>query len=121
MWTTGSSHEDTGWECVVIQLAKKGPWMTPALSNAFCTQVLGTSQCSEQTLKEMSRSRMGSPMHRVSLGDTWSWQVHPDIDSERHSPSFSVERLTNILDGGLPNTVLRRKVGKQRRAAKSCL
>ncbi|EDL94161.1 acyl-Coenzyme A oxidase 2, branched chain, isoform CRA_b [Rattus norvegicus] len=58
----------------------------------------------------MSRSRMGSPMHRVSLGDTWSWQVHPDIDSERHSPSFSVERLTNILDGGLPNTVLRRKV-----------
>lgn len=53
---------------------------------------------------------MGSPVHRVSLGDTWSSQVHPDIDSERHSPSFSVERLTNILDGGISNTMLRRRV-----------
>ncbi|XP_031201134.1 peroxisomal acyl-coenzyme A oxidase 2 [Mastomys coucha] len=53
---------------------------------------------------------MGSPVHRVSLGDTWSRQVHPDIDSERHSPSFSVERLTNILDGGISNTMLRRRV-----------
>lgn len=35
----------SGWECVVIQL-------TLALSNAFFTQVLGISQCSEQTLKE---------------------------------------------------------------------
>ncbi|MEJ1276738.1 acyl-Coenzyme A oxidase 2 branched chain [Cricetulus griseus] len=56
------------------------------------------------------RSRMGSPVHRVSLGDTWSRQVHPDIDSERGTPPFSVERLTNILDGGIQNTVLRRKV-----------
>ncbi|OBS68328.1 hypothetical protein A6R68_03136 [Neotoma lepida] len=53
---------------------------------------------------------MGSPVHRVSLEDTWSRQVHPDIDSERCIPSFSVERLTNILDGGVHNTVLRRKV-----------
>lgn len=53
---------------------------------------------------------MGSPVHRVSLRDTWSRQVHPDIDSERRSPSFSVERLTNMLDGGIANTVLRRKV-----------
>ncbi|GAB1298612.1 Peroxisomal acyl-coenzyme A oxidase 2 [Apodemus speciosus] len=53
---------------------------------------------------------MGSPVHRVSLRDTWSRQVNPDIDSERRSPSFSVERLTNILDGGIANTVLRRKV-----------
>lgn len=57
---------------------------------------------------------MGSPVHRVSLGDTWSRQVHPDIDSERGTPPFSVERLTNILDGGIQNTVLRRKVGKQK-------
>lgn len=53
---------------------------------------------------------MGSPVHRVSLGDTWSRQVHPDIDSERRTPSFSVDRLTNILDGGVQNTMLRRKV-----------
>ena len=64
---------------------------------------------------------MGSPVHRVSLRDTWSRQVHPDIDSERRSPSFSVERLTNILDGGVANTVLRRKVGKQWQEAKSWL
>nr|XP_034354854.1 peroxisomal acyl-coenzyme A oxidase 2 isoform X2 [Arvicanthis niloticus] len=53
---------------------------------------------------------MKSPVHRVSLRDAWSRQVHPDIGSERHSPSFSVERLTNILDGGISNTVLRWKV-----------
>ncbi|XP_050995626.1 peroxisomal acyl-coenzyme A oxidase 2 [Acomys russatus] len=53
---------------------------------------------------------MGSPVHRVSLGDTWSRQVHPDIDSERHLPPFSVELLTNILDGGVQNTALRRRV-----------
>lgn len=53
---------------------------------------------------------MISPVHRVSLRDTWSRQVHPDIGSERHSPSFSVERLTNILDGGASNTALRWKV-----------
>ncbi|KAL6084014.1 hypothetical protein STEG23_002533, partial [Scotinomys teguina] len=81
---------------------------------------LGSFQCSEQTLRaarpEVSqpqtqgRSKMGSPVHRVSLVDTWSRQVHPDIDSERRIPSFNVERLTNILDGGIHNTVLRRKV-----------
>ncbi|XP_008839418.1 peroxisomal acyl-coenzyme A oxidase 2 [Nannospalax galili] len=53
---------------------------------------------------------MGSPVHRVSLGDTWSRKVHPDIDSERHRQSFNVERLTNILDRGVENTVLRRKI-----------
>ncbi|XP_002913577.1 peroxisomal acyl-coenzyme A oxidase 2 isoform X2 [Ailuropoda melanoleuca] len=53
---------------------------------------------------------MGSPVHRVSLGDTWSRQVHPDIESERYIPSFNVERLINILDGGPQNTELRRKV-----------
>ncbi|XP_066207081.1 peroxisomal acyl-coenzyme A oxidase 2 isoform X2 [Saccopteryx leptura] len=53
---------------------------------------------------------MGSPAHRVSMGDSWSRQVHPDIESERHQPSFNVERLTNILDGGAQNTALRRKV-----------
>ncbi|XP_050017066.1 peroxisomal acyl-coenzyme A oxidase 2 isoform X2 [Alexandromys fortis] len=53
---------------------------------------------------------MGSRVHRVSLGDNWSRQVHPDIDSERRTPSFSVDRLTNILDGGVQNTMLRRKV-----------
>ncbi|XP_008056715.1 peroxisomal acyl-coenzyme A oxidase 2 [Carlito syrichta] len=53
---------------------------------------------------------MGSPVHRVSMVDTWSRQVHPDIDSERYVQSFDVERLTNILDGGAQNTVLRRKV-----------
>uniref|UniRef100_A0A8C9A5C1 Acyl-coenzyme A oxidase n=1 Tax=Prolemur simus TaxID=1328070 RepID=A0A8C9A5C1_PROSS len=53
---------------------------------------------------------MSSPVHRVSLGDTWSRQVHPDIDSERHAQSFDVERLTNILDGGAQNTACRRRV-----------
>ncbi|XP_012494144.1 PREDICTED: peroxisomal acyl-coenzyme A oxidase 2 isoform X2 [Propithecus coquereli] len=53
---------------------------------------------------------MSSPVHRVSLGDTWSGQVHPDIDSERRTQSFEVERLTNILDGGAQNTARRRKV-----------
>ncbi|KAL2803598.1 peroxisomal acyl-coenzyme A oxidase 2 [Daubentonia madagascariensis] len=53
---------------------------------------------------------MGSPVHRVSLGLTWSRQVHPDIDSERHTQSFDVEQLTNILDRGAQNTALRRKV-----------
>lgn len=36
--------------------------------------------------------------------------MHPDIESERHSQSFNVEELTNILDGGAQNTALRRKV-----------
>ncbi|XP_066899890.1 peroxisomal acyl-coenzyme A oxidase 2 isoform X2 [Kogia breviceps] len=53
---------------------------------------------------------MGSPVHRASMGDTWSRQVHPDIESERHMQSFNVEELTNILDGGAQNTALRRKV-----------
>lgn len=47
------------------------------------------------------------------MGDAWSWQVHPDMESERRQPSFDVERLTNILDGGAENTALRRKVGKE--------
>lgn len=53
---------------------------------------------------------MGSPVHRVSLGDTWSRRVNPDIESERYTASFNVEGLTNILDGGAQNTALRRKV-----------
>ncbi|XP_053525552.1 peroxisomal acyl-coenzyme A oxidase 2 isoform X2 [Artibeus jamaicensis] len=53
---------------------------------------------------------MGSPVHRVSMGDPWSRKVHPDIESERRQQSFDVERLTNILDGGAQNTDLRRKV-----------
>ncbi|XP_037347699.1 peroxisomal acyl-coenzyme A oxidase 2 [Talpa occidentalis] len=53
---------------------------------------------------------MGSPVHRVSSGDTWSRQEHPDIKSERYERSFNVERLTNILDGGAQQTALRRKV-----------
>uniref|UniRef100_A0A8D2DD69 Acyl-coenzyme A oxidase n=1 Tax=Sciurus vulgaris TaxID=55149 RepID=A0A8D2DD69_SCIVU len=53
---------------------------------------------------------MGSPVHRVSLGDTWSRREHPDIESERRVRSFNVERLTNILDRGVQNTVLRREV-----------
>ena len=57
---------------------------------------------------------MGSPVHRVSMGDTWSRKVNPDIESERHQQSFDVERLTSILDGGAQNTDLRRKVGKRR-------
>lgn len=57
---------------------------------------------------------MGSPVHRVSLGDTWSRQMHPDIESERYIQSFDVEQLTNILDRGAQNTALRRKVGKRK-------
>uniref|UniRef100_A0A8C0X4V4 Acyl-coenzyme A oxidase n=1 Tax=Castor canadensis TaxID=51338 RepID=A0A8C0X4V4_CASCN len=53
---------------------------------------------------------MGSPVHRVSMGDPCSRQVHPDIESERSVQSFDVERLTNILDRGAQNTALRRKV-----------
>ncbi|ELR54077.1 peroxisomal acyl-coenzyme A oxidase 2 isoform X2 [Bos mutus] len=52
----------------------------------------------------------GNPVHRVSAGDAWSSSMHPDIESERHSQSFNVEELTNILDGGAQNTALRRKV-----------
>lgn len=55
---------------------------------------------------------MGSPLHRVSLGDPWSRHMHPDITSERCTPSFNVERLTNILDGGIKKTALRRHVGE---------
>nr|XP_056708403.1 peroxisomal acyl-coenzyme A oxidase 2 [Euleptes europaea] len=36
--------------------------------------------------------------------------VNPDLDIERKIASFSVERLTNILDGGAENTQIRRKV-----------
>ncbi|XP_005387343.1 PREDICTED: peroxisomal acyl-coenzyme A oxidase 2 [Chinchilla lanigera] len=53
---------------------------------------------------------MGSRAHRVSLGDTWSQRVHPDIESERRRQAFDVERLTNLLDRGAQNTALRREV-----------
>ncbi|KAM6169618.1 peroxisomal acyl-coenzyme A oxidase 2 [Rhynchocyon petersi] len=53
---------------------------------------------------------MATPVHRVSLGDTWSRKVNPDIESERDKRSFNVERLTNILDRGAENTALRRTV-----------
>ncbi|XP_026577428.1 peroxisomal acyl-coenzyme A oxidase 2 [Pseudonaja textilis] len=36
--------------------------------------------------------------------------VNPDLDIERKNISFSIERLTNILDGGPNNTKLRREV-----------
>lgn len=57
-----------------------------------------------------SRATVGSPGPRVSAGDARSRSMHPDIESERHSPSFNVEELTNILDGDAENTALRRKV-----------
>lgn len=60
------------------------------------------------------QAEMGSPVHRVSMGDPWSRHMHPDMESERCKPSFDVERLTSILDGGAQNTALRRKVGKRR-------
>ncbi|KAM9592711.1 LOW QUALITY PROTEIN: peroxisomal acyl-coenzyme A oxidase 2 [Trichechus inunguis] len=53
---------------------------------------------------------MGSPVHRVSMGDTWSRQVNPDIDSERCKQSFNAEQLTHILNRGAQNTALRRKI-----------
>lgn len=59
------------------------------------------------------QARMGSPVHRVSMGDAWSRQVHPDIEIERRQQSFDLERLTNILDGNAQSTALRRKVGKR--------
>ncbi|XP_044307997.1 peroxisomal acyl-coenzyme A oxidase 2 isoform X2 [Varanus komodoensis] len=37
--------------------------------------------------------------------------VNPDLDTERKTASFSVERLTNILDGGAECTQIRRAVG----------
>ncbi|XP_070792936.1 peroxisomal acyl-coenzyme A oxidase 2 isoform X1 [Pituophis catenifer annectens] len=36
--------------------------------------------------------------------------VNPDLDIERKNISFSIEHLTNILDGGTNNTKLRREV-----------
>lgn len=36
--------------------------------------------------------------------------VNPDLASERESPSFNVETLTNILDGGVEETRVRRAV-----------
>ncbi|KAH0630286.1 hypothetical protein JD844_013184 [Phrynosoma platyrhinos] len=36
--------------------------------------------------------------------------VNPDLAIERQNPSFNVERLTNILDGGVENTQTRRRV-----------
>ncbi|ETE63784.1 Peroxisomal acyl-coenzyme A oxidase 2 [Ophiophagus hannah] len=36
--------------------------------------------------------------------------VNPDLDIERKNISFSIEHLTNILDGGANNTKLRREV-----------
>ncbi|XP_006862155.1 PREDICTED: peroxisomal acyl-coenzyme A oxidase 2 [Chrysochloris asiatica] len=53
---------------------------------------------------------MVNSVHRVSLGDTWSRQMNPDVESERYHQSFNVERLTNILDRGAHNTALRRKI-----------
>uniref|UniRef100_A0A286XDD7 Acyl-coenzyme A oxidase n=1 Tax=Cavia porcellus TaxID=10141 RepID=A0A286XDD7_CAVPO len=53
---------------------------------------------------------MSSRAHRVSLGDSWSQRVHPDIESERRRQAFDVERLTNLLDRGARNTTLRREV-----------
>ncbi|XP_070215284.1 peroxisomal acyl-coenzyme A oxidase 2 isoform X1 [Bos mutus] len=60
--------------------------------------------------QRQSQAMEGNPVHRVSAGDAWSSSMHPDIESERHSQSFNVEELTNILDGGAQNTALRRKV-----------
>nr|XP_054360633.1 peroxisomal acyl-coenzyme A oxidase 2 isoform X3 [Mirounga angustirostris] len=98
-------------------LPAAAPGGCSALGTSSCTQVLSTTQGSEQLgqkyLSSGSRqlqARMGSPVHRVSLGDTWSRQVHPNIESERYIQSFNVERLINILDGGAQNTALRRKV-----------
>ncbi|XP_004616528.2 peroxisomal acyl-coenzyme A oxidase 2 [Sorex araneus] len=53
---------------------------------------------------------MGSPAYRVSMGETPSRGVHPDIESERSVRPFNVERLTNLLDGGAQNTALRREI-----------
>ncbi|XP_060095396.1 peroxisomal acyl-coenzyme A oxidase 2 [Heteronotia binoei] len=36
--------------------------------------------------------------------------VNPDLDIERKTASFGIERLTNILDGGAEKTQIRRKV-----------
>ncbi|KAL0600964.1 Peroxisomal acyl-coenzyme A oxidase 2 [Plecturocebus cupreus] len=95
-------------------------WSTASVHRAsvevFCTaqaQSRPSEQPGRKCLSSVTRQiqdRMSSPVHRVSLGDTWSRQMHPDIDSERHAQSFDVERLTHILDGGAQNTALRRKV-----------
>ncbi|XP_069499859.1 peroxisomal acyl-coenzyme A oxidase 2 [Ambystoma mexicanum] len=39
-----------------------------------------------------------------------SMDVNPDLAKERESPPFPVETLTNILDGGHANTLVRREV-----------
>uniref|UniRef100_A0A4W3GYY7 Acyl-coenzyme A oxidase n=1 Tax=Callorhinchus milii TaxID=7868 RepID=A0A4W3GYY7_CALMI len=52
---------------------------------------------------------MSAPGH-WSVPGHWSSGVNPDIHSERTSPSFPVERVTNLLDGGAELTATRRHV-----------
>ncbi|XP_019392298.1 PREDICTED: peroxisomal acyl-coenzyme A oxidase 2 isoform X2 [Crocodylus porosus] len=44
------------------------------------------------------------------LRSSASRDVNPDLDIERKTPSFDVEKLTTILDGGAENTRVRRAV-----------
>ncbi|KAG8127937.1 hypothetical protein E2320_014808 [Naja naja] len=51
-------------------------------------------------------AKKGNIFSPNSLGQN----VNPDLDIERKNISFSIEHLTNILDGGANNTKLRREV-----------
>ncbi|XP_027378327.1 peroxisomal acyl-coenzyme A oxidase 2 isoform X1 [Bos indicus] len=87
-------------ECVLCGWTPPSSWSAPAV----------WLEATHLASLRQSQAMEGNPVHRVSAGDAWSSSMHPDIESERHSQSFNVEELTNILDGGAQNTALRRKV-----------
>lgn len=61
-----------------------------------------SSAGSRMALLETSKHSQGSV-----LGS-----VNPDLSSERQTASFSVEKLTALLDGGAEQTRIRRAVGE---------
>ncbi|XP_014439909.1 peroxisomal acyl-coenzyme A oxidase 2 isoform X2 [Tupaia chinensis] len=87
-------------------------WLTPGpAALAHRLRAPQRSQaCSVSPSSQADPGGMGSPVHRASLGITRSGHMHPDMESERCTRSFDVERLTNILDRGAQNTALRREV-----------
>ncbi|XP_074054959.1 peroxisomal acyl-coenzyme A oxidase 2 [Macrotis lagotis] len=53
---------------------------------------------------------MTNRIYNTTSRSTWNKNVNPDLDIERQKKSFNVERLTNILDGGVEFTQKRRQI-----------